>query len=897
MASLALGSVTVENRTPFRRLVMQVATLPLRDGEYRLPEPITAMGTGTGHDERCQVESWALPYASGCERVVRVTYPAILEANDLRGMHAFEKSDRGLLDGPAFPPAVVAALPALQFAFVVGPKATHHVAWAATETPEVVHNGPRSVLLRWFRRVPRSQWWCEVDLELFLGQHYGVLHFRGGYCDPRLADDGDERWLLSDDDTEIGLFLTAGSLFGAQPVPLYQDHSTRRCEWRQGRWEWVVDRRTFGQFGGPVNNFIPWGAGFSTKAVLLFHGDGSLHDDLLDSSMLAWTDGGKLTFPHAVSNDWLAKQEAYGPCGRLMRKPKRHEHWDMNRDAEFVRGKLESTDVHALYDSTSVIPGGNLWTSHHAQRSQVWGGVQGDGPGSHASWGIQPLYAAVAYAVPGLAHAHERGIYACPWPYFYREVDGAIVNALDHPDLVIDRGAPGRVGNFGDMLGKTALQRWRGAGANQFTIRYERTGEAYQGADEAHFECANVVAHHVIFGDRGTRRIAEGIAYTHHAGDWSRHQIFRGSTGQARGFARGLRAASWLAWAFGSDARLLDHYAGIFDHRYVPARAREDARFPGRVIKTVSVFEANPNAPNTRVELRRHRYFRPWEDGLGVDGCVGLARLLDATHPEQAMGYRQLAHDTASDVLRYGSPRIVDEATAQITFDAALPYNIALAAAFLDGTRKLTADEIADNNYSRCGGYVQCVDSGEGYLKVEGGSASFCWPLFWWVVGDVGSSGSAVLCRYVPVNLLTMEPRSERPGDYSHGAWLLGLSRYSGCGSQDRIVLGAAQVVGPPSEIADPVPIPPADRGLAIDLSEVVVAAQDVDGRLLALLGPGGEVHVYGRGGPGSVWGVARVRRTFPGAVGVAFKRHGREEDGQRLLVVDAGGAWAAVEV
>ena len=80
-----LGTATVENRTPFRRRVMQVVTLPLRDVDgFRLADPVTVTNPGTGQDERAQVESWAMPYPSGNERVIRLTYPAVLPALTLR---------------------------------------------------------------------------------------------------------------------------------------------------------------------------------------------------------------------------------------------------------------------------------------------------------------------------------------------------------------------------------------------------------------------------------------------------------------------------------------------------------------------------------------------------------------------------------------------------------------------------------------------------------------------------------------------------------------------------------------------------------------------------------------------------------------------------------------------
>lgn len=889
-AGTLLGTATIENRTPYARRVMQACTLPLLDGELSPGDPVTATDTGTGQPEACQVESWALPYPSGCERVVRVVFPAELAAGDLRKVVTFYQAATST---SAFivPPNVAKAIANAQFAFSVGP-VSRYVPWTVADVTEALLQGTRTAGFRFFKRLPGTQWWCELDIELQSGQDYAVGHFRFGYCDPRLDDDGEDRWMLSDVDTEIALHMTGGSEHAMIPVPLYRDHSTRSLQWGSGRWSWVLDRRTIGQFGGPVNNFLPWGLMGSAKFLLLF-GHPNDFVGIRHESQAAWITGGELPFSQAISNDWPRKESAFGPCGVVQPRPKRHQHWDRTRDAEFVRTKLEVEAV-TVYAAKSPIAGGNLWTSHHGMRSQVWGNVQGDSPGTHASWGNQPHYAAIAYGVPGFAHASERGTYACPWPYFYREADGRIVSAFDHPDLVCDRGAPGRVGSFGDMLGKSRLQRWRGAGGLNFTIRYERTGEAYQGADPAHFECAGVASHHVIFGDRGTRRIAEHIAQMV-AGTWGTSEVQRGSTGQSRGFMRGMRAASWLCWALG-DERLLGHFTGLLDHRYDVAKAREDARFPGRVIRTVAIHEANPNAGNDRVELRRHRYWRPWEDGLGVDGALGLSCLMAGRYPDHAHRFRTLAQDITQDVLRHGMPRLVDETTGRVLHTATVPYNAAIAAAFLEGARQLTPAEIDDNNFARCGGMSQCAESGEGYLKIESGSASFCWGAFWWVLGGEGAAGNAGLARYVPEHVKGYDPRAERPNDYMHTSWLQAWSRYGGIGHQDRITLGDFKVLpdGTPLLTQLAVILEPS-ANLILDLP-VASWAVDASGTLLAVCDGAGQVDLYGRG-PGGAWGVPRLRVGMVGVVRVGFTAHERDDDGQRLVLQLVDGRLMGAEV
>ena len=310
--------------------------------------------------------------------------------------------------------------------------------------------------------------------------------------------------------------------------------------------------------------------------------------------------------------------------------------------------------------------------------------------------------------------------------------------------------------------------------------------------------------HPVVFGDRGIRRVAESLCYTIHLGDWNPNAANRGATGQARGYSRGCVMASWFLWLFG-DPQLARRYAEVhYDHFFVPARQTEDARFPGRVIKTHNIYEAEGSGfPNTRVGLRNHRYFRPWEDCLGTYGYAGLYRLLLDTYPTQAAGFLELARTTASDVLRYGSPRIIDETTGRQVFAVSPSFDfIALATAFLNGTRQLTAAEMADNNWERCrdiSGNEQCAVSGEGYMKLESGSGTFAWYLTWWVLSDAIGSQDLMLHRYIRNAATTpklWDPVDNRPGNYNHLEWLKDTQRYGGIGYVDRLTLGATTTRG-----------------------------------------------------------------------------------------------------
>lgn len=846
-----LGTATVENRTPFRRRVMQVVTLPLKDSDgYRMGDPVTVANPGTGQDERAQVESWAMRYPSGNERVIRLTYPAVLAASSLRTQHSFSVSGGGADPTPALQTHVIQALAQLRFRFLCGPKETHYVEWLATDNPAVVYSGRRSVIYRWFRRVYepphaptlRTQFWVEVDMELFYGEDYATVHARFGYCDPRLTDHGENRDSLSDADTEIGFYISPGSSqHWAHPVPLYQDQSVRSLAWEPGaaRWKWVIDKRTQGTFGGPVNRFIPWGCMASVKAVVLFRGaTGTIGDTLRDDSMRAWYQGGEIPFTHAIADTWIEKQEAYGPTGQLMPRPKRHQHWDRNRDATYVRQALENEAL-VFYANKSNVAGGNLWYTY-SETAQVYGSIDGNSPGNHASWGSQlHAYAALAYSVPGIGHFVERNFMQHPWVWFYREVDGSVVSAANHPNMIIDRGAPGELmrGVLGDMLGKTSLQQWRSTAAS-FLIVAENTGSAYLAPDIAHWECSGVTSFPVIFGDRGVRRIAEHLAYTTHLGYWQPLASRRGSTGEARGFGRGgLSMASWFLWIFGSDILLAQRAAEVlYDHYFVPAREREDAQFPNRVIKTHNVYAADGGAGPNRVALRFHRYFRPWEDTTALVGAVGIARLISHLYPTQGAGFAYIARTTASDVLRYGSPRVVDETTGVVSY-VATPDFVAAAAAFLDGTRHLTAAEIGSHNYQLCAYNGQnngdCTEMLDGYMLLRSTSGVFTHALAWWVLSDAIGSQDLILHRYVRDEVKVWD--YSRPNTNRHMQWLIEQGRHGAIGYQDRLALGTATSRGTFG-------VTPSDISISIDTADSLWLTGPATGQLRRMLRSNGSI-------------------------------------------------------
>jgi hypothetical protein len=585
-----------------------------------------------------------------------------------------------------------------------------------------------------------------------------------------------------------------------QPVPLYQDQSVRSLAWEaaQSRWKWVIDKRTVGAFGGAVNRYLPWGCMSSSKAAFLFQGGSGTHGDTLrDDSMRAFSAGGEMTFPHGVADNWIEKQEAYGPSGKLMPRPKRHQHWDRNRDAAYVRQALE-TEAVTFFNNRSNVAGGNLWYTY-SDTAQTYGSIDGNSPGNHACWGTQlHSYAAMAYQVPGIAHFVERNYMQHPWVWFYREVDGSIVSAANHPNMIIDRGAPGELtrGLLGDMLGKTALQQWRDTASSHLIVA-ENTGSAYLAPDIAHWENSGVCAHPVVFGDRGVRRIAEHLCYTTHLGYWQPMESRRGATGESRGFGRGgLSMASWFLWTFGADPLLAQRAAQVlYSHYFIPARDRDDLRFPGRVIKTHNVYDADAGAGVNRVALHLYRYFRPWEDTLALVGAVGIARLITHLYPVEGAGFATLARTTASDVLRYGSPRVVDETTGALTYSFQ-PYDyIGGAFAFLNGTRHLTAAEIAVNNYALCQNTTgDCPLMLDGYALLRSGSGSFAHALNWWVLSDAAGSQDLMLHRYIRQEVKDWD--FSRPNTNRHVQWLIEQGRHGGIGYQDRPTLGATTTRG-----------------------------------------------------------------------------------------------------
>lgn len=880
----AQQSIVVANQTERTRRVAVVSTLPCAPGELRAGDGLVHAG------QQVQWQRWALPYADGSERIVRVVTDATLPP----GRSTLPITRGQGAGAPAIPVHVLGALVDLQFAFES--RAGQFVAWRLLDGFEIVSAGPREIVVRQFRRVPGTQWWVELTIAYAAGHAYATLWIQFGLCDPRIDADGEDRRALTAAESEVSFYCAAPSAYasgtGLELRPLYREHSTRSVEWQAGqqRWRWVLDWHTTGP-GGLVNGFVPWGAWGMGKAVLCF---ARVDDDQLTrDSRAAW--GQRFAWPHAVATTWLSSAQAPGAWPALAPRWKRHQHWD-GRDAAWISQRL-AVDAVSYYDSWSSAPGGSLWHAANGQMSQVWHSTDGASPGNHASWGTQtPHYAAQAYGAPEVLHYLERGYYATGcWPTAYREVDGRIVTSWEHPELLIDRGAPGLRSGRGDMLGKSALQRWRGAGANNFAIRDERTGAVCVAADMAHGETPGVYVHAAVTGDFGARRIAEHHALTTWAASWPTRSDLVGATGQARGFCRGgANMGAWACWLLGGDhPRLLDRASELLSHYHDPAVAREDARFPGRLVRSASLFEAAGSAPHTRVELNRHRYFRPWEDALGVFGYAGLGQLLaDAGRPAMAARWQGLARDTVRDVLIYGSPRIVEPANLRVIYQHQPDYVCsAIALGGETGARQLTAAEMADSNFARCGGVQECLETNEGHTRITSGSTAFAWSAGWWA----WSSTDLLLHRYVREELGAFDPRDARPQDYRPLTWLIESRRYGGLGRQDRLTLGAP-VASAPVSVVD-APLADWRTTAVVDVASVVSVAQDLDGALLALLGPGGELHLYARA-PGGVWGVPRLRRVpVPGAVRVAFTVHARSSDAQRLVLIDGAGKWWVCEI
>ena len=779
----SLGSVTVENRASTARPVIQVATIPFRQGEYRAGTAITAT---TPSPVQCQVESWLMPYPDGSEKCVKVHYPANLPANDIRISHGFEIGNRGSAAPFRFHPDAALALRNLWLVFFCGPKQTH---WVPLLGPgiaarETIRDGDHAKTLRWFARVPNTQVWAEADLSLYSDVPYALLHVRWGVDDPRIDSYSYDRSGFTDEETETGFYLVTESSdpAKAQLQPLAPSTCVLSLDWEAPTWKWVWDKRTTNNRGQILNDRIPWGCALHAQAVITF---GS------SQGATAWHESPY--YHDAVSDQWRVKTTAYEAWGCMPRVQKTHEHWE-NRDAAYIRTKLE-TEFAAMMgiDGTRNCPTNYAWNHQANFRIEgLWHQMDGQTGGNHGYWNWNPCVTSCHYDVPSESHYVRRALYICPWPYTgYREVDGRIFSCLDHPMTASSRGQPG--GNL-DRHGKGPAPSWP-----DWPLLYEpRSSGRLVGADGAHFATGWPHMHSTIFGDDGTRRICESLCYGPvHLGNWNLDPARRGAVGEQRNWARGLSQAARSLYVFGSDNRLVNYITdALYLHRVKPGWEETEAQYPGRVIQAI-YFLRPLREGDQRVNLANHFFYRPWEICHAV-GEYAIWELAGHIRPELSW-FKWHAKENANAVFRYGSPRVVDETTGAVlnTFLRQGIYEPAAAVAIVDGARRqLTFAEMSDNNWTRCGGISgQCGDppTNDGYMRLgvpNSGTGSFVAGLAG-LVQD-GPLGDPVLTRYTDASPGRKAPR---PNDNSYVGWVDSLFK-TRVGPSEEIVLGSEIIKG-----------------------------------------------------------------------------------------------------
>lgn len=798
VAAVALGTSTTSHRGPVAARRMARVTIPLLDSDnFRLGDPVTVLDSGTGQAERCQVESWAMPWPSGNEKVIRVHYPAVLPANNTRIQHTFERSSNSAAPSFVWHPSVLDAWNRMGMQFFFGPKATH---WVQLQNPTLVVNGERAKRYRFFSRLYepahaptlRTQYWVEVYIWVFSGMPYMLGHVHWGVDDPRVNWDGEERAGLPDVDTEVGMDLL-GPYQGLAQLQTVQPHTnTQSLTWLGDRWRWIWDRRTFSNDPAltELNHRIPWGAALKAQFVVLCD-NGTLTQADLDS-LQSWR---QVPFYHpAKSNSWLTKQACW-PGRAIMRRRKPHE-TPQNLRADQVRQRLE-TEAWTVAQARSVRGNGAMYAWDHmvGHRDRAWHQPDGQSPGAHAYWRKQPFLGAILHDVCDVFHAHQAGTYICPFFYTYKKEDGTFLSAMDHPEIRNNRGNPFIFDGGGYAHGKQfslngwstgALPRWTSARFANL-LRYPTTVSAQVvglvGADNAHHENAQLFIGAALWGDDGVMETAYMIAVMFHAsGSYAERP--RG-VGEVRNWSRSVRMWMLSIWLLGGkEPRLIDFCA----ERFYARRTRWsmdglDATWPGRKVKTVTIEAPTGNAPPTTVSLNRYYHWRPWELVHMADAEHMLSELTRHMRPEMAW-FEQHAREVAESVLRYGSMILVNEETGQTIFEVVTfrgVRGVAMAIAIVDGaTRQLSLTELQDNNATRCNwpptGSPDCPDAINGYMKVPyyGDSAAFSRALQWMALDGPLSVGDVTLSRYVPDNETTgvtpLEPGTTPWLDwYDHG--------------------------------------------------------------------------------------------------------------------------------
>lgn len=828
-----IGSAVVSNRDTRRRRVMQSLTIPLTEADnYQLGQPVTVLNPGTGRNERCQVEGWVKPYDGGTkERVVRLTFPAVLEGSDLRRSFEFRHSAAGIL--PTYTPRqhVLDRLQELQIQWFCGPKVSPPFHYVVVKTaddplPSPIYEGTRSKLYRWFTRLYQpahtpaleTQFWVEFDIEVLHDEDVALFWWRWGVDDPRIDEpNGWRRNGHVDFDTEIGFdFIPAGAnQNGVRPVVFFpSSYCVTPPNFVPGyAWQFIQDKRFIGQLGFSLNECLPWGIMGQGSGVLCFPGlTGTHNDQLRDDSIAAW-----ISTPYPVkgiSEDWNDKQEAFGPVGRLPRPLKLHEHQNRLTFAQW-QTQIASDSWSAAQASTF----GMTWFPYDGEGALLWQSHTSNATGAHGSWNKVPCAVGCTYAVPEYGLYCERAMGLNPWPQFFREADGSLFTALNHPDTVAVRMVPGQLNGQGDLHGKTSQPIWNsspnGLSGNLIHARVTSGSppqhSPFSPNDPAHYENGWQAMVPVVFGDRGLMRQAEAIARGMH---WATLPVDGprnpGQSGEPRGWMRGMTMWSWFTYAFGRDTAFLDWAQELYDYYYAVSKGTTDLQFPGRVFESTNVFPPDLNRPVNKVGLWTHDYWRPWEDGIGVLGFYGLGRMLGTYNATLRDECYRIAKGIARDTIYLASPRVIDQngrlewtyyrphgfitQGGQTVRSARTIYEPAAAVGVTaGGTRRLEQVEFNDNNWERCPeppAPPTCGSEGLGWMFLgvpSSSTASFTHSADSYIADMLGAVDDVFLTRYCREDqyggVITVQSGQSRQTD------ILQSQRWAG-GAHENIVLG-----------------------------------------------------------------------------------------------------------
>lgn len=728
--------------------------------------------------EPAQLESWLAPYLDGDERCVRALVPMTVRPGQPQEI-------RIVREIPEFAPFEwhpdAAALTDCWLYFRVGER--HVPVFGPGIQPKaILRQGPVASTARYFARVPDTQLWAEVDVTWASLAPYVKLRLSWGVDDPRFQAYAHDRSGLSESDTEIGFTLATNSRDPerARLQPLDPNSCVDSLTWEAPTWKWTWDRRQRNASGVILNDLIPWGCALHAQAVITF-GRSREAQQWLETPH----------WPDSIADGWRTKYGPYMPWGEAPRAPQDHEHWP-GMDRARAREKLRQECLGLRGMARDRYCQGFYAWNHQASLviESLWHQTDGQTGGSHGYWHHNPCIGAVLYDVPEQASYVRQALQICPWPYTgYREINGDLVSCVDHPLMGSNRGQPAGQ----DRHGKPPPP----SNAAMPLLIEPRSGGRLWGADSAHFCTAWPFAHAALFGDDGTRRIAESIAYGPvHLGNWNLDQAARGAVGEQRAFARGITQAAHAVWMFGCDDRLKDHLRdGMIEHRIKPAYLDTARDFPQDVVG--SPYYLGPRREGQqRANLANHRFYRPWELAHAV-GAYALGDLLDSPF---LMG---IAGKIADAVFAYGTPRIVDALTGRDTYTFLRTgiYEPGQAVAIVDGgARHLSEAEIQDNNWSRCSainGQGECGDppTNDGFMRLGvpgAGTTSFTTGLAC-LVQDGPLGDSAALMRYAEQGQIRMP---SRPSDGTVLTWLDGLFRWN-VGRADDVVVGPATRLGP----------------------------------------------------------------------------------------------------